>query len=163
MLVGYTARLGQDEQHPGVLAHVGIAVEPKRSRDVVLRLQAIPELRQLYAVSGEADLIAVLRAASTARLDVLLDEIGETDGVRKTTTSVVLAVRVDRDSRDPVMTLPMPDQHDKMRPLVAAYAGHSPGNGCACRLDRPGSGARLGPIGTQQAWAGNCGPKLRRR
>ncbi len=96
VVVGYTARLGQDEQRPGVIAHVGIAVEPKRSRDVVLRLQAIPELRQLYAVSGEADLIAVLRAASTARLDALLDEIGETDGVRKTTTSVVLAVRVDR-------------------------------------------------------------------
>ena len=96
VIVGYTARLGQDELRPGVLAHVGIAVEPKRSRDVVLRLQAIPELRQLYAVSGEADLIAVLRAASTARLDALLDEIGETDGVRKTTTSVVLAVRVDR-------------------------------------------------------------------
>ena len=96
VVVGYTVRLGQEEQRPGVIAHVGIAVEPKRSRDVVLRLQAIPELRQLYAVSGEADLIAVLRAASTARLDTLLDEIGETDGVRKTTTSVVLAVRVDR-------------------------------------------------------------------
>ena len=59
VIVGYTARLGQDEQRPGVIAHVGIAVEPKRSRDVVLRLQAIPELRQLYAVSGEADLIAL--------------------------------------------------------------------------------------------------------
>ncbi len=79
-----------------MIAPVGIAVEHKRYREVVLRLQAIPELRQLYAVSGEADLIAVLRAASTARLDALLDEIGETDGVRKTTTSVVLAVRVDR-------------------------------------------------------------------
>ena len=96
VIVGYTARLGHHEQHPGVLAHVGIAVEPKRSRDVVLRLQAIPELRKLYAVSGEADLIAALRAASTARLDALLDEIGETDGVHKTTTSVVLAVPVNR-------------------------------------------------------------------
>lgn len=95
-IVGYTVRLGQDEQRPRVMAHVGIAVEPKRSREVVLRLQAIPELTQLYTVSGESDLIAVLRADSTARLDALLDEIGETDGVRKTTTSVILAVRVDR-------------------------------------------------------------------
>ena len=87
-----------------MFSHVGIAVEPRRSREVALRLQAIAELRQRYAVSGEADLIAVLRAASTARLDALLDEIdeiGETDGVRKTTTTVVLAVlavRVDRGS-----------------------------------------------------------------
>jgi DNA-binding Lrp family transcriptional regulator len=95
-IVGYTVRLGQDEAQPRVMAHVGISVEPKRSREVVLRLQAIPELTQLYTVSGESDLIAVLRADSTARLDALLDEIGETDGVRKTTTSVILAVRVDR-------------------------------------------------------------------
>ena len=26
VVVGYTARLGQDEQRPGVIAHVGIAV-----------------------------------------------------------------------------------------------------------------------------------------
>ncbi len=96
VIVGYTARLAQDEAQPGVMAHVGIVVEPKRSREVVLRLQALPELRQLYTVSGESDLLAVLRAESTARLDALLDEIGETDGVRRTTTSVILAVRVDR-------------------------------------------------------------------
>ncbi|MBP6902407.1 MAG: Lrp/AsnC family transcriptional regulator [Burkholderiaceae bacterium] len=96
VIVGYTLRLARDEQQPGVMAHVGIAVEPKRSREVQLRLQAMPELTQLYTVSGESDLIAVLRAATTERLDALLDQIGETDGVRKTTTSVVLAVRVDR-------------------------------------------------------------------
>mgnify|MGYP003333869934 CR=1 FL=1 len=39
-----------------------------------------------------------LRAESTARLDALLDEIGEIDGVIKTTTSVVLGVRVDRSA-----------------------------------------------------------------
>lgn len=96
VIVGYTVRLGQGDERPRVMAQVGISVEPKRSREVVLRLQAIPELTQLYTVSGESDLLAVLRADSTARLDALLDEIGETDGVRKTTTSVVLAVRVDR-------------------------------------------------------------------
>jgi len=96
VIVGYTTRLGQADERPPVMAHVGIAVEPKRTRDVVLRLQALPELRQLFTVSGEFDLMAVLRADSTARLDALLDEIGETDGVRRTTTSVVLAVRIDR-------------------------------------------------------------------
>jgi len=53
-------------------------------------------LRQLSSVSGEFDFIALLRADSTARLDLLLDEIGEIDGVTKTTTSVVLARRIDR-------------------------------------------------------------------
>lgn len=96
VVVGYTARLGVDEQRPRVMAHVGITHEPKRGREVLRRLQKTPELLQLYSVSGQFDYIAILRADSTERLDSLLDEIGTIDGVLKTTTSVVLAVRIDR-------------------------------------------------------------------
>lgn len=96
VIVGYTVRLGQGVTDRAVQAHVGITIAPKAARDVVRRLARMPELRQLYSVSGEVDYIAQLSAESTARLDALLDEIGEIDGVTKTTTSVVLAVRVDR-------------------------------------------------------------------
>jgi len=96
VIVGYTARLGVDERAPQVRAHVGITVQPRSGRDVIARLKSIPELLQLVSVSGEFDYIALLRADSTARLDALLDQIGEMDGVLKTTTSVVLAVRIDR-------------------------------------------------------------------
>lgn len=96
VIVGYTVRLGQDDQRPQVRAHVGITLQPKSSRDVLRRLQKIPELLQLSSVSGEFDYIAILRADTTARLDALLDEIGEIEGVHKTTTSVVLALRIDR-------------------------------------------------------------------
>jgi len=96
VIVGYTVRLGQGVAERAVQAHVGISIAPKAARDVVRRLARMPELRQLYSVSGEFDYIAQLSAESTARLDALLDEIGEIEGVAKTTTSVVLAVRVDR-------------------------------------------------------------------
>ncbi|MBK1686293.1 Lrp/AsnC family transcriptional regulator [Rubrivivax gelatinosus] len=96
VIVGYTVRLGLDEAERGVQAWVGITTEPKSARDVTRRLAALPELRQLCSVSGEFDYLALIRTDSTARLDVLLDEIGEIDGVKKTTTSVVLALRVDR-------------------------------------------------------------------
>jgi DNA-binding Lrp family transcriptional regulator len=96
VIVGYTVRLSQDEGDRGVEAYVGISIEPKSARDVTQRLAALPELRQLCSVSGEFDYLALLRAESTARLDALLDEIGAIDGVRRTTTSVVLARRIDR-------------------------------------------------------------------
>ena len=47
-------------------------------------------------MSGEFDYVAVLRAPSTQRLDGVLDEIGEIEGVLRTTTSVLLAMRIDR-------------------------------------------------------------------
>jgi len=98
VIVGYTVRLRQDQADPGVHAYVGITTSPKSGRDVVRRLARIPELSHLCSVSGEFDYIALLAADSTARLDALLDEIGEIDGVLRTNSSVVLALRVDRQT-----------------------------------------------------------------
>jgi DNA-binding Lrp family transcriptional regulator len=89
-------RLGADVAERAVQAYVGIVTDPKKAKDVTKKLARLPELRQLCSVSGEFDYIALLRADSTQRLDALLDEIGEIDGVLKTTSSVVLALRVDR-------------------------------------------------------------------
>ena len=84
-------------RRPCVQAHVGITLQPKAAPRRGRRgCRTIPELLRLSSVSGEFDYIALLRADTTARLDALLDEIGEIDGVIKTTTSVELAVRVDR-------------------------------------------------------------------
>lgn len=96
VIVGFTVRLATDTGGRGVEAYVGITTSPKSARDVTLRLAALPELRQLCSVSGEFDYLALLRAESTTRLDALLDEIGAIEGVMKTTTSVVLARRIDR-------------------------------------------------------------------
>lgn len=95
-IVGYTVRLGSEAGEQGVQAYVGISINPKLQRDVIRRLAKLPELRQLASVSGEFDYMAMLRAPSTVRLDALLDEIGEMEGVVRTTSSVVLAIRVDR-------------------------------------------------------------------
>lgn len=96
VIVGYTVRLGREEGERGVEAFVGITTEPKTAREVTQRLATLPELRQLFSVSGEFDYIALLHAETTARLDGLLDEIGAMAGVLRTTTSVVLARRIDR-------------------------------------------------------------------
>jgi DNA-binding Lrp family transcriptional regulator len=96
VIVGYTAVLADDPDERSVQAYVSLSVDPKAARTLVLRLAALPELRQLSSVSGEFDYLALLRAPSTARLDLLLDEIGEMPGVRRTQTSVVLARRIDR-------------------------------------------------------------------
>lgn len=98
VIVGYTVRLGSEAADQGVQAYVGISINPKLQRDVIRRLTRLPELRQLASVSGEFDYMALLRAPTTMRLDALLDEIGEMEGVQRTTTSVVLALRVDRNA-----------------------------------------------------------------
>jgi DNA-binding Lrp family transcriptional regulator len=96
VIAGYTVRLVDAHEERGVEAYVGISTAPKAAALVTQRLAALPELRQLCSVSGAYDYLALLRAESPARLDLLLDEIGAIDGVLRTTTSLVLARRIDR-------------------------------------------------------------------
>jgi DNA-binding Lrp family transcriptional regulator len=96
VITGYTVTLALDADDRAVEAYVGIVTDPKQGREVVRALSALPELRQLSSVSGEFDYVALLRAETPARLDDLLDRIGAVAGVARTTTSVVLARRIDR-------------------------------------------------------------------
>ncbi len=96
VIAGYTVRLGQDLRDLGLQAFVGITVQPKAGREVVRQISRMPEVRQLCAVSGEFDYVVLLRAESALRMNTLLDEMGNFDGVVKTTTSVALEWKIDR-------------------------------------------------------------------
>ena len=63
---------------------------------VVKTLQAMPEVRVLYSISGGFDLIAQAVAASVGEMDVLTDAIGAIDGVERTTTSIILSTKFER-------------------------------------------------------------------
>lgn len=98
IITGYTIKLGQDVLTHEINAYVGISLDPKLSKDVIKQLEKIPEISLLYAVSGEFDYVAWMRAATPEQLNILLDEIGDLKGVIKTTTSVALAKIIDRSS-----------------------------------------------------------------
>jgi DNA-binding Lrp family transcriptional regulator len=96
VITGYSVKLDQSAAYGGLTAYVGLSVSPKAGREVTRRLMKMPEVMVLSSVSGEFDYVALLRAPSSTQLDALLDQIGELDGVTKTTTSVVLAEKVNR-------------------------------------------------------------------
>ena len=96
VITGYSVRLNQATLEKSLQAYVGLSVQPRAGRDVLKRLARMPEIKLVCSVSGEFDYVAWIRADSPNALDRLLDEIGETEGVSKTTTSVVLAERINR-------------------------------------------------------------------
>ena len=96
VITGYSVRLNQATLEKSLQAYVGLSVAPRAGREVLKRLAKMPEIKLVCSVSGEFDYVAWIRADSPNALDRLLDEIGETEGVSKTTTSVVLAERINR-------------------------------------------------------------------
>lgn len=96
VIAGYGVRLGRQMEDNAILAFCGLSVQPKAAPTVVRALQRLPEVEELNSVSGPVDYMAVIRCDTHARLDKLLDEIGMLDGVNHTTTSIVLARKIDR-------------------------------------------------------------------
>lgn len=96
VIAGYTLRLGQAFTKTRVRAHVMIKTLPRLCQEVEARLAEIPEVSALYAISGEWDIIVLVEAADTVELNDLINRIGLVEGVERTTTSVILAARLER-------------------------------------------------------------------
>lgn len=96
VIAGYGVRLNQLPGQSQVCAYVGLAVEPTKAALLLKALEKMAQVETLCAVSGPVDYMLTLRCESTAELDRVLDQIGAIDGVRQTSTSIILSKRIDR-------------------------------------------------------------------
>ncbi|MBP0638622.1 Lrp/AsnC family transcriptional regulator [Cupriavidus sp. AcVe19-6a] len=96
VIAGYGVRLGQKMEDNVILAYCGLSVQPKAAPAILRALQRLPEIEEVNSVSGPVDYLVAIRCDTHDRLDRLLDEIGMLDGVNHTTTSIVLARKLDR-------------------------------------------------------------------
>jgi DNA-binding Lrp family transcriptional regulator len=96
VVAGYTVRLGNAFAASRVRAHMMIKTLPRFHREVEQALASFALVQAIHAISGEYDIIAMLEAEDGAQLNELIDEIGLLDGVERTTTSVILATKVER-------------------------------------------------------------------
>lgn len=96
IVVGYGVRLGQRAEDGGLRAFCGLAVSARQADGVMRSLGWIPEIEEVWAVSGQFDYMVLLRCDTAEALDRLLDRLGQIEGVRQTQTSVVLSRKIDR-------------------------------------------------------------------
>lgn len=96
IIKGYTVRIADDLERRRIRAHVMLNVGPKQAAGAELALRKMPEVTGLFAISGVYDLIAIVSAESTERMNQLLDRIGALPGVERTMSSIILAAKVDR-------------------------------------------------------------------
>jgi DNA-binding Lrp family transcriptional regulator len=95
-ITGYTVRLSDAHERGQIHAFVMITVHPKQAGLVAEQMKGLQGLRRLLSVSGPVDMVALVDAPSAAEMDALIDAIGALEGVERTTSSIVLAVKVDR-------------------------------------------------------------------
>lgn len=96
VIAGYSVQLGGVFLSNQVEAHVSIKVVQKLTARTNFALEGISQVSQLFSVSGEYDLIAILQAQSLEELSAVLDAIGNLEGVERTNSALVLETRFRR-------------------------------------------------------------------
>lgn len=72
-----------------ITAVVHIDAEPSRIPEIAAEVAEIDGVTEVYSVTGEVDLIAMVRVRQHERLaDVIADRIGKVDGVLRTQTYI---------------------------------------------------------------------------
>jgi len=75
----------------GILAIIHIFVDSSRLEDVASEINKLEEALDVYEVTGEFDIIAIVRADDVVTFRKLLkDKIMKINGVKSTVTSMVL-------------------------------------------------------------------------
>lgn len=93
IIAGYTIRFNPDYNRRQITAHVLMLLNPKFADQILQNLKKIPLIKAVYAVSGIYDMIVLVRAETTEEIDSTLDEIGRMEGIKKTTSSIVLSTK----------------------------------------------------------------------
>ncbi|MDE1147809.1 MAG: Lrp/AsnC family transcriptional regulator [Azospirillaceae bacterium] len=96
VIAAFTIRLDADYLARRIQGHVAITIAPKVARQVETKLKGMPQVRQLFAVSGPFDMIAVVSTESIAEMNTVIDDIGALDGVERTNSSIILSQRLSR-------------------------------------------------------------------
>ena len=91
MILGYTVRLRPQAEEQGIRALMTIAVEGNRNEAVLETLYGDPAVVAMHTTNGRWDIVAELRTDSLASFDQVLRRIGQTEGVGRTETSLLLS------------------------------------------------------------------------
>ncbi|MCP3468990.1 Lrp/AsnC family transcriptional regulator [Bradyrhizobium sp. CCGUVB1N3] len=95
-IAGYTAVLGKQEHVTAISAIILIELEVKQQGNVIAALRKKAEVVHCYTLSGPFDLFVKINCATSTHLDEIIDWIAEMDGVRRTTSSILLARKFER-------------------------------------------------------------------
>lgn len=91
VIAGYTIMRGTGAAHRVNAVMMIYRKDRMRGADVITAIQKIPEIQFCYVVSGEADIILQIKAASQDRITQIWSQLSTMAGVVDTKTFFVLA------------------------------------------------------------------------
>ncbi len=98
LISGYSAVLSQDPFQESTQAMVMLSIIQKKQKDVLENLKSLPEVVSCFTISGDYDLVAMVRAPRVEDVDAVLDEILGFPGVERCRSWIILGKHFQRGS-----------------------------------------------------------------
>ncbi|MGI6247418.1 MAG: Lrp/AsnC family transcriptional regulator [Pseudochelatococcus sp.] len=94
---GYTIVSGHDTGDVESLsAIILVEIDIKSQSKLISDLKKIPEVMSCHTLSGQFDLLIKIQCRLPSELDELIDRVAHMDGVRRTTSSILLMRKFER-------------------------------------------------------------------
>lgn len=93
---GYTIVSGGEEHAQALFAVMLVELELRSQAHVVAELKKIPEIVSCFTLSGQFDLLVRIRCRLPSELDEVIDRVAQIEGVRRTTSSILLSRKFER-------------------------------------------------------------------
>lgn len=96
VISGYSVKLSEEYLGSLIESHVLLKFDGKQNAKSHIKLFDLPEVTELFSISGEYDFVARIKADSSRRLDEILVLLRNTEGVVATESSIILTKWIHR-------------------------------------------------------------------
>lgn len=90
VIKAYTVVLGSEYSDQLISAHVSLKVNPNLRKTICVALRKIYQISHIYSISGEYDLLVVIKASTLEKLNEVLNIVCSLEGVERTNSSITL-------------------------------------------------------------------------
>lgn len=111
VITGYGPDVDLRRAGHSVLSFTTLEIRQDSDQRIVALLESIPEVLDVFAVTGPGDLLCRIVAESNTHLHELLQRVLSEPGVIRATTNLVLATRLHRSGAD-LLGAAVSDSHD---------------------------------------------------
>lgn len=98
VILGYSAIVRPETELQETRAIVHLRCERIACRSIISELRALPEIDECVSITGDYDLLCMVRTPCAEDLDALVDEISDVSGVKAVDATIVLASKFTRQS-----------------------------------------------------------------
>jgi len=100
VIKAYSIVLGNEYNNKLISANVSLKATPNLRETICIALRKIHQIRHIYSISGQYDLLVTIQSQTLEKLSEVLNIVCSLEGVERTNSSIILDTIFDNPSNE---------------------------------------------------------------